>query len=173
MRLRNDVKSMLIKIGWTRCRSRHHEDCAKKQADRPDRCKTAIKRTEIPESSVQRVVKRHVLTSQIVQESMDVHKLNSLVERIASLCIRNERCQRFKRHRKQGTWGCKGSIHLGCKETMKVPQVQFSGMIAENKVHVRDDHDLLTSSRPTAQGLVFGSRGRQRAVMKRPEKGDA
>ena len=29
------------------------------------------------------VVKRHVLTSQIVQESMDVHKLNSLVERIA------------------------------------------------------------------------------------------
>ena len=102
------MKNMLIKIGWTRCRSRHHEDCAKKEADRPGRGKTAIKRTEIPESAfsdeiaeVPGVVKRHVLTSQIVQESMDVHKLNSLVERIASLWIRNERCQRFKRHRKQ------------------------------------------------------------------------
>ena len=29
------------------------------------------------------VVKRHVLTSQIVQESMDVHKHNTSVERIA------------------------------------------------------------------------------------------
>ena len=104
----NDVKSMWIKIGWTRCRPRRHEDRAKKEANRPVRGDTAIKRTEIPESAfsdeiieVPRVVKRHVLTSQIVQESMHVYKLNSLLERIASLWRRSERCQRFKRHRRQ------------------------------------------------------------------------
>ena len=63
--------------------------------------------------------------------------------------------------------GCKDSIHLRCKETVKVPQVQFSRKIAnvlnsqvmkvarEQRLR-RDNHDLLTSRRRWHKGLVFG-----------------